>query len=161
MITRIGFTMLYFVYTILILFAGLLILGCGGSSNPAAEEDPQAQTEVGEKSLKVDIEVDNQTVKAGEPVQLTAKVQSPPPSAKILYSWAIVDGGGDLGENTTQSIVVFSTRSSVRPGEGKISIIQVTVTLISQQFSGNGSKTRISKEIQSVARTIPITVVGA
>lgn len=155
------FMTLILIYIVSISFTALILFGCG-SSNPVADDTSQTAGNTSEtettKTLKVEIEVQNQTVKAGEQIRLTAKVQATP-GAKLLYTWKVVDGEGAF-DKIDQAAVIWTAPSSIPQGEVKLSVIQLTVTLVSQQFSGGGSNLKVEKEIQSVTKTLPITIVG-
>ena len=139
----------------------LCLIGCGGSSveNPLRESEETdatvTQTDVGNQSLKVNVDVSKDTVQAGETVNLTATVDELRGS-NIIFSWINTTGYGTL-TSTDQNTAIWSAPKKSE-GTVKVEVLQLVVTAISQVVSVQSSGVDTGTEVLTSTQTILLTV---
>ena len=146
--------------TVLLTIA-LCLLGCGGSSveNPLRGSEGTdrtvTQTDVENQSLNVNVDVSEDTVQAGDTVNLTATVDDLRGS-NIIFSWINTTGYGTLtptGENKAIWSAPEKPDSTI-----KVEVLQLVVTAISQVVSVQSSKVDTDTEVLTSTKTILLTV---
>ncbi|MBC8228391.1 hypothetical protein H8E77_02440 [bacterium] len=155
---------------IFIIYVGMVAmsLGCGESSlenpvsseaNPnestyASEANPNESTYVPEIPI-ITIDVSKSSVTPGESVKITATV-SAINGAKLMLNWVNATGYGEFS-NINQNAVTW-TAPNTSIGEVRVEVLQLVVTIISHIISVKESGVDTNTNIETVTKTIPITI---
>ncbi|MBM3241638.1 hypothetical protein FJZ31_35620 [Candidatus Poribacteria bacterium] len=133
-------------------------LGCGESSlnNPAnPETSPNESTSAPQKPT-VTINISKSAVTPGESVKITATV-SAVNGSKLMLNWVNTTGYGELS-NISQNSVTWTAPGNSIIGEVRVEVIQLIVTVISHVISVQESGVDTKTNIETVTKTIPITI---
>ncbi len=150
-------------YTVFLTIA-LCLIGCGGSSieNPLIESEATepdntlTQADSGNQSLKVDVEISKDTVRAGETVNMTATVEQLR-GTNIILNWINTTGYGTLTA-VDENKAIWSAPEIADTGGVKVEVLQLVVTAISQVVSVAASGVDADTEVLTSTRTILLTV---
>ena len=140
----------------------LCLLGCGGSSveNPLRDSEETGSTLTQEapenQSLNVNVDVSQDTVQAGETVNMTATVDELR-SSNIIFNWINTTGYGTL-TTMGQNKAIWSAPKISDTGGVKVEVLQLVVTAISQVVSVEASGVDTDTEVLTSTKTILLTV---
>ena len=132
-------------------------LGCGESSlkNPVEPEtNPNESTPAPQKPT-ITINISKSTAAPGESVKITATV-SAINGSKLMLNWVNTTGYGELSNISQNSVIWTAPNNSI--GEVRVEVIQLIVTIISHVISVKESGVDTNTNIETVTKTIPITI---
>ena len=146
---------------VVLLTIALCLLGCGGSSveNPLREseetDETVTQVDLENQSLNVKVEVSEDTVQAGETVNMTATVDELRGS-NIIFNWINTTGYGTLTPMDKNKAIWSAPETP--DGVVKVEVLQLVVTAISQVVSVQSSGVDTDTEVLTSTKTILLTV---
>jgi len=137
-------------------------MGCGSSiENPAGTNgngEEQGNTNPTSSDLNVKITVDKSKVAPGERVRLTATMD-PVHGAQLIIKWVNITEYGKLS-STNRSSVEWTAPAQLTTGETRVEVIQLVVTVISNEISVTESGVNTETKVQTDTETALLTVVG-
>jgi hypothetical protein len=134
----------------------LISLGCGESSLKNPIEPETNESAPAPQKPTVTINISKSAVAPGESVKITATV-SAVNGSKLLLNWVNTTGYGELS-NISQNSVTWTAPSNNIIGEVRVEVIQLIITVISHVISVKESGVDTKTNIETVTKTIPITI---
>ena len=133
-------------------------LGCGESSleNPVGSEINSNKSTPALEKPTVTIDISKSAVSPGESVQITATV-SAVNGSKLMLNWVNTTEYGELSNINQNSVTWTAPNTGI--GELRVEVIQLLVTIISHVISVKESGVDTNTNIETVTKTIPITII--
>lgn len=155
--------------SIILVCSVLCLFGCGGSNlnNPVSDTDQTDETDLedagngdGDQTgeLNVSFTVTRKTVKPGEQVELTAKVEGVR-GTSVVINWLNITGYGTLS-TTNETRVTWTAPDSLGDENTRVEVLQLVVTVISEVVSVGASGIKTDTQILSDTKEILLQVVS-